>query len=179
MKKLQSWKDLKKGGVYNQVYVGDNEAYAKVNGKQTFIVIETTPALKTETLFDEFGSVYSDELRSPTATYPKDPELAFKDVELFEPKDKSEWFIKSVKITSLAAALKANLIKMEDIKDSRMRSSWFTPFFGPKRELLGVYHSFSIEGTLENPLLQSVFVIWKTWDALYADFAQYGVDVKS
>jgi hypothetical protein len=56
MKKIKSWKELKKGGIYNRVYVGKNKIYAKINGKETFEVLEKEPILRIQILFGVSGN---------------------------------------------------------------------------------------------------------------------------
>lgn len=177
MKKIKNWRELRKGGIYNRVYTGNNKVYGRVDGKQTFIVLKTEPSLKVQTLFDQFGDVYSAELRSATITFTY-PDLAFREFNLYEPENKSEWFIKSLKLTSLAEALDAKFIGVDAIKRVGKNSKIFAESFGERREMLSVHCNFRIEGTLENPLLQNVLVIWKNWEELRADFAKYEVEVQ-
>ncbi|MFZ4648383.1 MAG: hypothetical protein ACOYMB_01965 [Patescibacteria group bacterium] len=174
MKKIQSWRDLKIGIIYNRVYNGNNAAYAKVNGKETFIVTETDSVLKVQELFARFGSPFSDELRREISTFTH-PEIAFKEFDLYEPESKNEWFIKSVKLNSLAEALDAKLINLDSIKGFGKNRKNFIAHFGENMKMLGVECSFSVEGAPDNPLLQTVYIVWKTWEEQRNDFAKYNV----
>ena len=66
MRKLSGPSEMEKGGVYNLVYKGSNEAYAKINGKRTILVIEANPFTYVE-LFDQshkhFGASRYGDLR--------------------------------------------------------------------------------------------------------------------
>jgi len=124
-------------------------------------------------LFAESGNPFSDQFKYGPIIFSR-PDYAFQEFEIFEPDDKSEWFIKSTKVTSLAQALEANLILLDEIKNQEMNSSRFVPCFGADMKMKGVYLHFSVEGTQQNPLLQSVFVVWGNWQEAEVDFAQYG-----
>lgn len=76
MKRIASWRDLKPGLVFNRVYNGKNRAFARINGKQTLVVLKATPTLEAVELFDEFGSPRTPDLRSDVITF-TDPERAF------------------------------------------------------------------------------------------------------
>jgi hypothetical protein len=180
MKKITNYTKLKKGRVYNRVYVGDNKAYAKINGKETFLVLRTEPHLEVVVLFDQFGSPLADDLRGGVITFGA-PEIAFKNFELFEPSNKSEWFKKSTKVKSLGAALKRKLITLKAIK---VTADWrgqcpFMPTFGRDNKLKGVQCSFRVEGKMKDPFLQTVFIVWKNWERLIADFKKYGIKVQT
>lgn len=171
MKKVNSYKDFRKGKIYNRVYVGENQAYAKINGKETFIVLKIRPSLQVQILFDRFGSVNTDDLRSGIVTFDC-PEKAFAEFEFFEPENRDEWFIKSAKLGSLAEAIKAGFIKREQIENLKMNAKELVFFHN-----IGVYRQFSVNGVPENPYLQNVYVLWKTFEAARKDFADYGTIV--
>lgn len=177
MKKLDSYKDFRVGGIYNKVYVGTNAAFAKLNREETFEVIRTEPHLQIEVLFDPFGSVFTEDLRSGLITFGP-PKEAFAQYELFEPADKSEWFIKSVKAASLTEAIEAELIPREQIENREMRTSDFLPCWTVVGKFFGVHHSFSIKGIPSNPYLQRVSILWKTLDDVKAELGQYGSTVR-
>ena len=178
MKKLDSYKDLRKGRVYNRVYVGDNKAYARINGKETFRVLETSPMLHVSILFDQFGDPLQQDLggrNGPTFT---DPVAAFRDFEIFEPKDESEWFKKSVRVASLAEAIALGLDPAE-IRGKRLKTDGFTPrWSADSKTLAAVYGRFSVEDKTPQPYLQTIFVVWESWEQLKADYAAYDTIVK-
>lgn len=177
MKKLNSYTELQVGGIYNRVYIGPKEAFKPINGKETFLVMQTTPVLKLVTLFDPHGRIFTDDLSGNPWTMTH-PELGFGDYEIYEPKDESEWFKKSVRVNSLSEGLQQNLLTLAGIKE-RSRG-YFNTMFGLK--VLGYengyYCSFSVEGKTEHPLLQYVYVTWKTREDLRADFAKHGSPVE-
>ncbi|MES2087807.1 MAG: hypothetical protein V4467_02310 [Patescibacteria group bacterium] len=178
MKKLKDYSKLVKGRVYNMVYVGENKAFGRIDGKETFRVLETRPELKTVTLFDMFGDPHTPDLSAGPVTYGS-PAVSFKDFELFEPTNETEWYKKSAKFTSLGAAFEQGLITQDDIEDMgkpRNRCP-FMPSFGHDNKMLGVECGFSVEDKTKYPLLQTVFVVWPNWETLYADFKKFGVVV--
>ena len=166
MKKINGHKQFMVGKVYNIIYIGNNKAYAKINGKRTIIIMATSPILQYQVLFDQFGSVFSDELRSGTITS-RAPERAFAECELYEVDDKNEWFIKSQLMTT-QEALDENLITLDDIKK------------GPKSRSVvsipgGFYITYSVEGrSAKNPYLQCVFVKWGSYEEMETDFIKHG-----
>jgi len=165
LKKLSSHKQFAVGKVYNRVYVGDNDAYAKINGKETFIVIATSPELQTQTLFDQFGSAFSDELRGGVVTFGS-PEVAFADFEIYEVEDKSEWFIKSRYMTC-KEALESGLLFPSEIR-SKPSSHWS----GSKTFQVCTYN---VEDRCsDNPFLQCIVVKWESYAAMKSDFELYG-----
>ncbi len=167
MRKLTGWRDLVAGGVYNMVYVGP-AGKRGIDEKQTFVVIKNDPKLVVQFVFDQFGSIYSDQLRSDERTLGL-PDKVFEHFDLFEPTDESEWFRSAIKVTSLAEALEAGLVTTEYISNQEISSHCFQ--FAKD---LGVYWLISLDETFSgNPLLRRVFILWKSWDALDADFAQY------
>ena len=179
MKKLNSYTEFQSGRVYNRVYTGPNMAYAHINGKETFLVLETTP-LQTVELFGQFGDPHTDDIRGETVTYDV-PEIAFKEFELFQPADASEWLKKSVKVTSLGAAVEQELITREDITQMGEHGSTspFMPTFGRDMKLKGIQCHFQVEDRTKHPLLQAVFVVWQDWETLKADFKKFGVTVRT
>ena len=179
MNKIEKHSELKAGRVYNRVYVGDNEAYARINGKITFLVLKTSPVLKVVELFDQFGDPLQNDLRSGVITI-SDQSAAFKDFDLYEPSGEAEWFKKSMIAPSLHEAIRGGLIKLVDAK---RYADWqgTCPFVahcggGPNYGLEAVTTHFCMEDQIDGqPLLQSVFIVWKTWDALRADFKVAGI----
>jgi len=169
MIKVNSYKDFLVGKVYNSVYVGENEAYARVNGKETFVVIAIKPSLQIKTLFDRNGNVCTDDLCGNTVTFIC-PGKALKECEFFETENESEWFKKSVKVKSLAEAIKIGA-KLDEFENQSMEWKSFVSFGN------ALYYYFSIEGTSENPYLQTIFVFWETHEAASQDFAQYGATI--
>ncbi len=178
MKKLCSPTELRTGHVYNCVYVGDNDAYARINGKETFLVINIKP-LETVELFDQFGDPYTDDIRSTLTTHGSITG-AFKECEIFQPSNESEWFRKSVRVNSLADALKQGGITIADIKrkaDWRGQSPFVTTI-DCNQKLKGIHCSFCVEDKTDRPLLQTVFVVWQTWVELADDFKKQGIKVR-
>lgn len=175
MKKVDSWKDIVVGRVYNRVYVGPNEAYAKINGKETFRVVATSPQLEVQVLFSQFGSLFSEEFESNMITFGY-PDIAFKEFELYEPADESEWFKKSVRCSSIGEALERGLLTAEDVSNKCFDTGRFIPCHSGV-EFLGVYGRFSVEGKTKFPVLQAVFVHWKDWKELRAELGKYGTTV--
>lgn len=171
MKKIDSYKDLEVGKVYNKVYKGSNKAHAKISGKQTIRIIQTTPNLLVEILFDELGSIFSDELANGPVTH-LCPEVSFKEYDLFEIEDESEYFIKAQRMT-LQEAFDANLITLDEIRKSNHKviAVWHE---APKEN--SFYYKFDVEGRLkENPYLQSVFVEWDSYKERDAAFEEFGI----
>lgn len=150
MKKLKSYKEFEVGKIYNRIYIrGEYKEYSKINGKETFVVVAISPMLKTQTLFDQFGSMFSDELKGTLSTF-SNPEKTFAKYDLFKVDNKSEWFIKSL-WTTLQEALYKKLITLNDIKQSV--GSWIC--------LSGKDWCcrYAVEGkSKENPYLQRIFV---------------------
>lgn len=175
MQKLSGFGEMRLGGIYNLVYVGPNAAYARINGKRTILVTALEPELQYVELFDQFGNPLKEDIRSETTTVGS-PELGFAETEISEPADQSEWFKHALKVSSLEEAL-AHGVTREDIAWYQGRNGRIVPTIGER--LLGVQVNFGVEDRLPNrPLLQSVYVVWKDWEAVYADFARYGVDVR-
>ena len=176
MKKLTGPAQLRKGRIYNRVYVGNNQAYAKINGKETFLVLQTKPNLQVVELFDQFGSPYEKNIPSSVITYEM-PEVAFKDFEIFEPTKESEWFKKSVVVKSLVTALKRKYVTLGGLKKL---ADWhgmcpFVASMGRNMKLVGVHCHFCVEGKTKDLLLQTVFVVWKDWSRMQADFKKVGI----
>lgn len=176
MRKLNSVAELQVDRVYNMVYTGNNDAYAKFNGKQTFIVTATEPQLKTVTLYDQFGSLHSDEIRGGEITY-GDNLSVFKEYDIFEPESEAEWFKKSVKVTSLDEALERRLITAGDITKRVWRTSTFVTM-SENGSFFGLYTSFMVEGKTDRQYLQVVNVFWKSWNEMRGDFNKHGATIK-
>lgn len=177
MKTLIRPEEMQLNKVYNLVYVGDNEAYAKINGKRTIRVTATEPNLQYVELYDNFGSPTFDDLPGST-TYVGNPSEAFKEDEITEPADETEWFKKSVKFSSLVEAVEAGVLTPDDIKSLRVRSS-SSPFVSVSNragKFIGLYTGFNVEGKTTQPYLQQVYIWWNTWEDMYADFEAYGVN---
>ncbi len=171
--------DLKVGGIYNRVYTGPNEAYAKINGKETFLVSEITPTLKAFILFDQFGNVTANDLRSNEITFPC-PELAFEEFDIFRPEGEAEWFKKSIKFSSLKEATDVGFISQGDVKEL-VRLSFVRQVFIPIlcwNNKTKVYCSFSVEGKTGSQFLQRVYVLWNSWEDLKKEFKEMNVKVK-
>jgi hypothetical protein len=177
MKTLIPPNQMEVGKVYNLVYVGDNEAYAKINGKRTILVTATTPELRYVQLYDQFGFPRFDDVRG-NPTHVSNLELAFKEDEISEPADESEWFKHSIKVSSLGEALEQELITLDDIKNLPVRSNRnpFVGCAGEKGAYIGTYTSFHVEGRTKHPYLQNVYVWWNSWDEMVEDFEKYGVN---
>lgn len=168
---------MKVGVVYNMVYVGPNKAYAKVNGKQTIRVLEITPdEIKVMELFGQFGNPLSKEITSGETIYPISG-TGFDKVELYECSNESEWFIKSVKLTSLAKAIEAKLIHPKTLRNQAFRSNRFTASFNRQHQLAGVYASFFVRPTKKYPLLQNLYIVWKNWEVCERDLRKHGAIV--
>ena len=168
MKKINGCTQFVVGRIYNSIYIGSNDAYAKINGRQTIIIVTAMSSkLQYQVLFDQFGSVFSDELRSGVITSSA-PERAFAECELYEIDNKSEWFVKSQFMT-LQEALNENLITLDEIKKSP--KSGRVVSISPD----GFYTSYSVEGKSEkNPYLQRLYVKWSSYKEMEDDFVKYG-----
>lgn len=163
---------MERGGIYNLVYVGENHAYGRINGKRTIRVLEITPKLQYVNLFDQFGKALSDDLAYGPITV-ENQDIAFKDDEIYEPADESEWLKHALKVGSLTEALKHGVTEA-DIAEYR----GLVPIIG-RTDVLGVRASFQVEDRLaDRPLLQCVFIVWKNWEATYADFDAHGVNIR-
>jgi len=172
LKKLKSYKDLQVGKIYNRVYTGDNEAYARINGKKTFAVISISPEFKIQTLFDQFGSIFSNELRSKEITI-SDLEKAFAEYEFYEVENSNEYFVKSQFMT-LQEALEQDLITFTEIKEKTDSRNITSINFGK-----GWYIKFHVEGRSKtNIYLQTVFVKWTSREKMESDFSQIGFTLK-
>ena len=176
MRKLQGWKEMVKDGIYNTVYVGDNETYAKINGRQTIVVLGLKP-FRFQELFYQFGNPFTDDLRGEVVTSEL-PEECFKDREIFVPEKDTQWFKKSMRVKSIAAAIQQKLLTKTYLKGLRLNNGYFCPHFDAKSKLKGVVGDFSVEGKTAQPLLQAVFIVWKTWEDLFRDFKAIGITVK-
>lgn len=177
MKKIESSSHFCVGGIYNIVYIGDNTAYAAINGRRTIRVTATDPKIKFVTLFDQFGNPLIEDIRSQEITAGTE---SFKEDEIFEPEDESEWFKKSARFSSLQEALKQELVTKEGIQRI---ANWCgtSPFIahltGLGHSLAGVTCSFyeSDGRAPKQPLLQCVYIVWKNWKDLKTDFELLGI----
>lgn len=179
MRKLLNAGAMKKDGIYNLVYVGNNDAYGKINGKRTILVTATTPKLEYVELHSQFVDSITDDLRSATTTV-GDPLIAFKEDEIFEPENESQWYKHSAKITKLSDGIDQGILTREDILGHPVRSSHspFVAVSGANGKFQGLYTRFGVEGQTNLPYLQAVYAWWDTWENMYADFKQFGVDAK-
>ena len=178
MRKLDSSSDMEEGKIYNLVYVGDNAAYAKINGKRTVLVLVTAPELQYVELYDSFGCVTTEDLRSGTITVGC-PAVAFEETEIYEPVDETEWFKHSMKVTSLTEAIERGVLTHDDIAIYRNRRFNDVAVSGAHGKLLGRYLSFHVEGKTTQPYLQWVYVWWNSWEQMQVDFKRYNVDILS
>jgi hypothetical protein len=173
MKRIESPAQFRVGGIYNVVYVGPNTAYARINGKETVRITAIEPQLKSVTLFHRFGNPLNQHIEACECTYGTQ---SFTECEIFEPSDESEWLKKSVAFATLQEPLEQGLVTMDDIKRiaDRHDKSRFIPYMtGPGHGLAGVTCLFNTEDTVpDQPLLQSVFIVWKNWEDLRKDFAR-------
>jgi hypothetical protein len=179
MKTLVKPAELQSGKIYNLTYVGDNQDFAAINGKRTILVMATRPKLEYVQLHDQFASPMLDDVRGNTVTV-SNPTLTFKDYEITEPADESEWFKHSVKVLSLDAALEQKLIAPDDIK-SHLVQNGRSAFVGCAEQggkFLGLYTAFNVEGRAEHPLLQKVCVWWNSWDEMEKDFEKHDVNIR-
>lgn len=179
MIKLKNWKDLKREGIYNRIYIGPNEDYSRINGKETFMIVETEPKLQVAVLFDQFGDPHTENIESNVITF-HSPEIAFREFELFEPANEGEWFKKSVKVTSLRDTLQFNvtMADIERVAKWQCRSP-FMPTFDVEWKMKGVQCSFRVEDKTTNPFLQTVFIVWPSWKAMAADFEGFGFTART
>jgi hypothetical protein len=175
MKKLTSYLDLQVGNIYNSVYTGPNNEYAAVNGKQTFKVIELEPYLKMRVLFDKQGSVYRNDLSVKVTT--TRPDITFAECDLFETEDKSQWFKKSAKVTSIAKALEANLITLNHIHGRMIPEREISQIINGNNRFKGFYFCIEVQGTKDNPYLQRVILVWKKREEMSAELATYNASI--
>lgn len=175
-----SHKDLQVGKIYSKVYTGGNEAYARINGKQTFRVIEVSPNLKTVTLHDQFGSGFSKQLTSNEGTYTH-PEIAFADYLVYETPDPDDWFIKAVWSTP-EEAIKKGLLTSQDFSHrvKISRDPWRRGNYGQTSHSPGPGLSsffvvrFDVEGrSAAHPYLQSLVMRWDSMAEMRAAMGKY------
>ena len=176
MKKLDGHQEFRSGGTYCSTYVGENKAYARINGKRTILVKRTEPDLVFVELFDQFGDPFTEDIRGGEITSMA-ADLLFGDREVFEPESENEWFKHSMKFDSLSTPLAQGLITKKDIEE---KASWgtrcpFTAVFGLDHKFKGVSARFDVEDKTPLVLLQAVFIVWPTWEALREDFE--GLDI--
>ncbi len=178
MKQLGSAKEMQQGKVYNLVYTGSNEAYGKVNGKRTIRVTQTEPTFQYIQLYDQFGHACFDDLHSGEVTV-SDLSLTFNEDEIFEPEGEEEWFKHSAKFTSLGAAVQQGLLTIEQIEQFpvKLNRNSFVAHMNQQSKLQGVFTSFNAKSAT-NPMLQRIYIWWSSWEEVYADFRQYGVDAR-
>ncbi len=165
MQKL-TYRHLQVGKVYNRVYTGPNEAYAAINGKETFRVISVEPNLVCQILFDQFGSPMEKEITGGHITFPV-PEKAFEEFDIFTAPDRNDWFIKSA-IMTVADALEQGFITMDMAKQSALHVTcynWGDAF----------YMSCQVDESRrpkQNPYLQTVFFVWKSHKEMEDDLLE-------
>lgn len=176
MKKLDSWREMVVGAIYNSVYVGDNKAYAKVNGKQTIVILGKDP-LRFQELFDQHGDPFTIDMRDSVITSEL-PDKLFEHCEIYEPANETEWFKKAVRFDSITTAVQLGLVTMEWLKHLQLRSNYFVPHFGAQGKMQGVVGEFCVEDKTQVPFLQTVVIVWKNWSDLFADFERIGIDVE-
>ncbi|MES2985873.1 MAG: hypothetical protein V4686_01965 [Patescibacteria group bacterium] len=175
MKKIENYTQFKVGGIYNRVYIGPNEAYAKINGKETFIVTSLTP-LEAQVLYAQNGSLHTSEIRGGKTTF-TDPDYAFKNFDLFEPEGEDEWFKKSARCTSISEAIKKNLLTPEQVKQTSIREGNIVSHWGHQGFEFHSY-GFNVEPTTEFPYLQRVYICWKDRDTAKIDAVANGTTVQ-
>ncbi|MFA7194042.1 MAG: hypothetical protein WC087_03950 [Candidatus Paceibacterota bacterium] len=169
------------GGIYNLVYVGDNTAYAKINGKRTIQVVSIDPELQYVQLYDPFGCPKTSELRSSTITITnKSVAFSKSNDQIYVPSGEEEWFKHSQRVTSLGEGMDLKILTMDKIQRHPIQSNR-SPFCAhlagaPNFGLDGISTAFNVEDETTYPYLQRVFVWWKTWEDMYSDFEKYGLD---
>ncbi|TSC52333.1 MAG: hypothetical protein LiPW41_544 [Parcubacteria group bacterium LiPW_41] len=174
-----SLSDLKVGGIYNRVYNGPNEAYAKINGKETFLVLHKKPELKACILFDQFGNVLAEDLRSNEITFPC-PELAFEEFDIFRPEGEAEWFKKSIKFSSIKEAVEIGFINggdVEQLAKVSLSHQVFIPIL-LRNNTTKVYCGFSVEGKTSSQFLQRIYILWDSWEDLKKEFKEMNLKIK-
>ena len=158
--------DLQVGRVYNRVYKGSIKEYAAINDKETFRVIRLKPQLVCQILFDQFGSPMDKEITGGHITFPS-PEKAFEKFDIFETPDQKDWFIKSA-IMKVSDALKNRLISMSMAKQAALHVISYN--FGD-----AFYMSCQVDEARrpkENPYLQTVFFVWKSYKEMEDDLLE-------
>lgn len=176
-RKVRSWKQLRVGGVYSRVYVGPNEAYARVNGKETFRVLKTKPSLEVQILFEQFGSLFSNEITSDIVTF-SSPEKAFEEFEIFEPYTESQWFVKSTMVTTIEEGINRGLLLIDEVRDRTFTSREFTVYWWGEKLSSRPSLSFSREGISGNQYFQRTFVLWDSWEAARAELGCHGSSIE-
>lgn len=182
MTKLLKPTDLRLGKVYNLEYVGDNEAYARVNGKRTILILEVRPEFKYVKLYSAYGDPLCEDIRDDSPTTVCELASSFKEDQITEPAGEDDWFKHSMRFTSLYDALHAGVLTEQRIKSHPVgRRSARNAILCPadSKGCLGAYTRFCFEDKPhpQYPQLQSVFIVWKTWSAAAADFKCHGVVV--
>lgn len=168
-----SYSQLQPGKVYNRVYIGDNDAYARINGKITFRVIQTEPIMKAADLFCQFGHPLDAHLAGHEWTS-RNLERAFQDYQIYEPQSEDEWFKKSARLSSVQEAVRLGYVDVEALKGW---ADWrgtcpFETYSGKTVSL-----SLSVQDKVpDQPLLQTVFIVWETWEKLRKDFQALGIE---
>jgi hypothetical protein len=177
VKKLSSPAEMQAGKVYNLIDIGPNKAYARINGKRTILILETTPKLKYVQLYDAHCIVASDHLRGHPCTI-DDLARAFEEDEIFEPASQDEWFKHSAKVRTLADGIAQGLLTREQIQKEPVRSRLtLIDASGAGGKRLGIYTFFSVEDQTNQPLLQYVYVWWDSEEEMRKDFEEYGVTI--
>lgn len=179
MRKLDSPSQMRKGHVYNLVYVGPNNDYGKINGKRTILIVKVRP-FQYVILHDEFGDPFTRRVESHVISV-GDPQYVFRGDEIYEPENQNQWFKHALRFTSIGAAIKRGVLTKKMVKTHPAKSNpgcIVSVWGGKDRHLLGVYGSFRVEGKFKkHPYLQSVFIWWRNRERMIADFAKYGVKI--
>lgn len=169
--------ELKAGCVYNKIYRGDNPYYTKHYGVETFRVLEDTPQLKTVTIFSSLNPWPLSEELCGNDTRFINPDFAFKEYDLYEPKDETEWFKRSIKVSSLSEAVERGLIASGNITGRHWYRSSLTSMSDQDSRHAGYYTTMSVEGSAENPHLKTVVIHWTRFADLLADFKKFGITI--
>jgi hypothetical protein len=178
MRRLVSSDEIEEGKIYNFVYVGATVLYAKNNGKRTVLVVATAPELQYVQLYDPFGYPSTEDLRRGVITVGC-PEAVFKETEIYEPDDETQWFKHSMKVASLTEAIERGILTREDVAVYHNKRVRVVAVSNAQGQHIGRYTCFGVEDKTTQPYLQYVYVWWNTWDQMNTDFKRYGVDIRS
>lgn len=171
---IMNIKDLKPGKIYNKVYTGDNKAYGRINGKSTIeIVYNQDGIVKYQELYSTTGSAFKKDLRSGVITC-SSPDIAFKNYEIKEVSDESEYFIHN-QLFSLDEAISQGLIELSaleylfrDQSKNFVRVGSVTGLDGKPMIQVGC------EGkSKDNPFLQTVTIVWGSWGEMRANVKKH------
>lgn len=181
MQALNNAAEMVEGGVYNIVYTGPNEAYARINGKRTIRVIRVGQGtLKYIVLHDQFGRPDPETCTTNGLLHTSNLESAFKEDEIYEAPNPDDWFVKSLLFKGLEEAVAAGVLSEEMIKEHPVKSSYspFVSVSGRDGKFTGLHTRFGVEDATDRPHLQSVYVWWSTWEEMYADYEKYGIEAR-